>query len=317
MSITAEILEMIKEFETIIIHRHQRPDPDAIGSQAGLAEILKTSFPKKRILLAGEATDGLDFLASMDQVLPSDYENALAIITDTSNTPRIDGKGYTLAKKWIKIDHHPNDEPYGDICYVDTTASSCSEIIADFYFTHEKELKLSDNGARLLYAGIVGDTGRFMYPATTSKTLQIAANLRKFDFDAAFLNRQIDQVPMKVAKLFGFVFDNVEVDEFGAGQVMLSAETMKKYQVADEETSAIVSLPGKIEDLVAWVIFVTQPDGTFRVHFRSKGPVINELAKAHNGGGHPLASGAKAKDLAETKEIYTSLQKIVADFKKN
>lgn len=316
MTITAEILEMIKEFETIIIHRHQRPDPDAIGSQAGLAEILKASFPQKRILLAGEATDGLDFLASMDNVTSKDYENALAIIVDTSNTPRIDGKDYSLAKKWIKIDHHPNDEPYGDICYVDTTASSCSEIIADFYFTHEKELKMSSNGARLLYAGIVGDTGRFMYPATSSKTLEIAAKLRKFDFDAAFLNRQIDQVPLKVAKLFGFVFDQVEIDEFGAGRVMLSADTMKKYQVVDEETAPIVSLPGKIEELLAWVIFVAQEDGTFRVHFRSKGPVVNELAKAHNGGGHPLASGAKAKDIAETEEIYASLKKIVADFKK-
>ena len=35
-------------------------------------------------------------------------------------------------EKLIKIDHHPNDEPYGDIVFVNTKASSCSEIIVDF-----------------------------------------------------------------------------------------------------------------------------------------------------------------------------------------
>ncbi|WP_071130748.1 DHH family phosphoesterase [Enterococcus timonensis] len=314
MNITDEILEMIKQFETIIIHRHQRPDPDAIGSQAGLGEILKTSFPAKKILLAGETTDGLDFLAKMDSVTAKDYDGALAIIVDTADTPRIDGENYDLAKKWIKIDHHPNDQPYGDICYVNTDASSCSEMITDFYLQHQDELSLSDNGALLLYAGIVGDTGRFLYPGTTPETLRMAAALREFSFDAAALNRKLDSVPMKIAKLFGYVFENVTLDEFGAGVLMLDSDVMKKFDVVDAEVSSIVSLPGKIEEAQAWTIFVAQEDGTFRVHFRSKGPVINELAKLHHGGGHPMASGAKAKDVTETEEIYRQLQTIVRDF---
>ena len=31
-----QILGAIKEFDTIIIHRHVRPDPDALGSQCGV-----------------------------------------------------------------------------------------------------------------------------------------------------------------------------------------------------------------------------------------------------------------------------------------
>ncbi|MGO2138467.1 MAG: DHH family phosphoesterase, partial [Leuconostoc mesenteroides] len=45
--IEEQILEQIKRYDTIIIHRHQRPDPDAFGSQLGLKEILKASFPEK------------------------------------------------------------------------------------------------------------------------------------------------------------------------------------------------------------------------------------------------------------------------------
>lgn len=314
MSIENEIIEKMKEFETIIIHRHQRPDPDAIGSQAGLGEIIKTSFPKKRVLLAGNEIDGLEFMATMDKVTEEDYKDALAIIVDTGNTPRIDGDLYSKAKNWIKIDHHPNDEPYGDICYVDTSASSCSEIIARLYFNHQEELKLSDNGARLLYGGIVGDTGRFMFPSSTATTLAIASKLREFDFDAALLNREIDQVPVKMAKLFGYVYDHLKIDENGAGLVIIPKKVMDEYGIKLSEAYGVVQLPGKFDSVQAWAILVEQEDGTYRVNLRSKGPIINELAKAHDGGGHPLASGAKAKDLAEIEVLYKELEEIVKNF---
>ena len=45
MTIFKHILEKIKEYDTIIIHRHMKPDPDALGSQAGLKEIILANFP--------------------------------------------------------------------------------------------------------------------------------------------------------------------------------------------------------------------------------------------------------------------------------
>ena len=41
MEICQQILEKIKEYDTIIIHRHMKPDPDALGSQVGLKAILQ------------------------------------------------------------------------------------------------------------------------------------------------------------------------------------------------------------------------------------------------------------------------------------
>ena len=316
MDITTEILAAIKQFETIIIHRHKSPDPDALGSQGGLAELIKTSFPEKRVLLAGGPVAGLQFLTTMDAVTAADYEGALVIVTDTANTARISGDEFNLGKMLIKIDHHPNDEPYGDLTYVNTKASSCSEIITDFFVHHQDELTLSDEGARLLYAGIVGDTGRFMYDATSARTFELTAILAGYHFDRAYLNRQIDEISLKVAKLFGYVLENLVIDENGAGRVTLSQEVMDRYHVVDSETAAIVSLPGKVDKVVSWVIFVAQPEGFYRVRMRSKGPVINEIAKLHHGGGHPLASGANAKDLAECEEIYQQVQVAVKNFVK-
>ena len=306
-----QILKNIKTYDTIIIHRHQRPDPDALGSQGGLREIIRHNFPQKKVLATGADEPTLTWITSMDQVTDKDYEKALVIVTDTANTPRIDDNRYTKGALLIKIDHHPNDEAYGDIVYVDTTASSASEIITDFAIS--TGLDLSDEAARLLYSGIVGDTGRFLYPATSSKTFQIASKLREYAFDFSKISRQMDSFPFKIAKLQGFVFNNLEVDENGAARLVLTRDVMKQFDVTDAETSAIVSTPGKIDIVESWAIFIEQTDGTYRVRLRSKSHVINEIAKRHDGGGHPLASGANSYSLQENEQIYQEIKDLFKD----
>ena len=273
MDVVKEIMAAIKQYETIIIHRHQRPDPDAIGSQVGLAELLRASFPEKNIYQVGGPVEGLEFLAEMDVITDDVYRGALVIVTDTANAPRISDARFSLGDQLIKIDHHPNDEPYGDLVWVNTNASSCSEIIVDFWQQHLAELTMTDNAARLLYAGIVGDTGRFLYPSTSAHTLAVAAQLRTFNFNAADLNRELDQMPLKVAKLAGYIYQNLEIDANGAARVVLPQSILNSYDIVDSETAAIVSMPGKI-----------------------------------HGGGHPLASGANARDAAEIEVIYQEIQ---------
>lgn len=313
MTVQTDILQEIKAYETIIIHRHQRPDPDALGSQAGLGEILKASFPDKEILLAGSEVGDLAYLTTMDDVPASKYEGALVIVTDTANAPRISGDNYQLGDKLIKIDHHPDDEPYGDLSWVKPEASSCSEIIYDFYEMFKGELTLKSEGARLLYAGIIGDTGRFMYPSTTSHTLAVAADLLRFGFDAPLLNRQVSEMPFKVAKLSGYVLQNLQMTDNGAAMIVLPHALLAENDVSDADTSALISLPGQIDSVVAWGIFVEQPTGCYRARLRSKGPIINTIAKRHNGGGHPLASGANAKDRQEVEAIFSEIQTAISE----
>ncbi|EMC44877.1 DHH family phosphoesterase [Streptococcus mutans] len=303
------ILAKIKAYDTIIIHRHMKPDPDALGSQVGLKEMITSNFPQKTVKVTGYNEPSLSWLAQMDDVSDKDYEGALVIVVDTANRPRIDDQRYLNGNFLIKIDHHPNEDHYGDLSYVDTKASSASEIITDFAL--QNQLKFSDQAARLLYAGILGDTGRFLYPATTSKTFIIASELLKYDFDFAALARQMDSFPYKIAKLQAYVFENLEIDKNGAARIILSQKILKKFNLTDAETSAIVSSPGKIDTVQVWAIFVEQADGHYRVRLRSKSTVINEVAKRHAGGGHPLASGANSYSLAENKDIYQELKNLL------
>lgn len=314
MSTFDDIYEKILQYPTIILHRHTSPDPDAIGSQAGLARSLSEKFPEKKILCAGENDEGdLAWINRMDEVNAEDYRGALVITTDTANTPRIANKLYDRGDFLIKIDHHPDVDPYADMSYVDPDAPAACQIIVDFI--NAENLPMDKEIAYPLYAGIVGDTGRFMYPETSAHTFEVAKQLAATGINITEIARNISDVTFAQAKLQASVMDKMVVED-GAAYAVLMQDDLKKLGVSDDQASVTVSTPGRIKDILAWNVFVEKPDGTFRVHYRSKGPVINHLAEKHDGGGHALASGANAKDMAEVKEIFAEVVEVTKEYKK-
>lgn len=306
-----QIIDTISTYETIIIHRHVRPDPDAYGSSFGLKEILKATYPDKQIFVTGEHEETLDFLAKPDEVPDARFEGALIIVTDTANTERIDDQRYKLGAFLIKIDHHPNDDAYGDLLWVNTQASSASEMIYELYEEGKEQANwaMSDAAARVLFAGIVGDTGRFMFQSTTQKTFDTAGDLIKYDFNRTELFNGMYEVERNLLHLQGHIYQNFVMDENGAATVKLPIETLKEFGVTASETSLLVGSLGNVKGIKAWIMFIEEED-QIRVRLRSKGPVINELAKQYGGGGHPLASGASVYSWDEAEEVISKLKQI-------
>ncbi|WP_174729539.1 DHH family phosphoesterase [Mesobacillus harenae] len=302
-----KILEAIQKYEKIIIHRHVRPDPDAYGSQGGLAEILRASYPEKTIYTVGQEERTLNFLRRLDHIPDNAYEGALVIVCDTANKERICDSRYTLGELLVKIDHHPNEDPYGDLIWVDTTASSVSEMIYEFYlFGKEQGLKISDEAARLLYAGIVGDTGRFLYPSTTEKTFMYAGDLIHFNFSRTELYDKMYELPPNLVKLNGYVLQNFEVLPGGAAFMIMNQELLQTFSVVPSEASLLVSNLGDVAGIKAWAYFIEEDD-QIRVRLRSKGPIINKIAQKYKGGGHPLAAGASIYSWDEVEQVMQDL----------
>ncbi|MFY3791792.1 DHH family phosphoesterase [Ureibacillus sp. MALMAid1270] len=306
-----KIIEEIEKYDTIIIHRHVRPDPDAYGSQIGLKTLISSNYPEKKVYAVGEHDSTLSFLAKPDTIDDEVFSGALVIVTDTANTERIDDSRYNKGDLLIKIDHHPNDDQYGDILWVDTSASSVSEMIYGL-FEEGKEYKgwtLSNEAARLLFAGIVGDTGRFLFPSATEKTFEIAGHLIRYNFDRNELFDGMYEKEHKLLKLQGYLYQNYTFDENGAVYIKLTKEILEQFDATPSDTSLLVGSYGDIKGICAWVIFVEE-DSQIRVRLRSKGPVINELAKKYNGGGHPLASGATVYSWEEADQVIAELKEI-------
>lgn len=309
-----QILEAIKEYNTIILHRHVRPDPDAYGSQCGLGEIIKCSFPEKQVFMVGKEEESLHFLKRLDVIPDETYKGALVIVCDTANQERVCDQRYTKGDKLIKIDHHPNEDPYGDLLWVDTSVSSCSEMIYELYeYGKDKGLRMNQEAARLLYAGIVGDTGRFLYPSTTDKTFLYAGELIQYGFNRTDIYNGMYDVDEAVVRLNGYVFENFKIIEPGVGVVVLTMEIMDRFGVAPSAASALVSTLGSVKGIKAWVFFIEE-NNDIRVRLRSKGPVINRIAMKYNGGGHPMASGATIYDWDDADHVIADLVQVCTEY---
>lgn len=306
-----QVIETIEKYEKIIILRHVRPDPDAYGSQMGLKELILKNYPQKTVYADGNHDESLTYLGKPDIVTKEDYQDALIIITDTGNTERIDSDFYKEGAFILKIDHHPDVDQYGDLRWVDTKASSTSEMIVElFEYGQEQDgWQLTSTGARFLFAGIVGDTGRFMYPSTTVQTFQRASELLKYDFDREALFEGMYEIERKVLDLQGYIYQNFRMDEHGAAYIKIDQETLAKFNVSSAESSQLISALGNVKGICVWTMLIEEED-VIRVRLRSKGPVVNTLAAEYGGGGHPLASGASVYSWEEADELIGKLKQL-------
>lgn len=310
-----KIYEKIKEWDSIIILRHVRPDPDAIGSQVGLKEIIKQHFPEKEVYVTGSDDESLHFLAKADTIDDSVFERSLVIICDTANRERIDDERYKLSKYIIKIDHHPVVDNYSDLALVNADSSSTSEMICELFTEFEKNgAVLTDEAARLLFAGIVGDTGRFRFPSTSPRTFYWAGKLVEKDFSFVEIYDHLYEKTLPILRLEGYVLSHVELRPSGAAVIHLPKEKLNEFGVSSSEAASVVNSFSTLKDIKAWVFFVEEED-LIRVRLRSKGPEIHKLAENYRGGGHPMASGAQLLSWDETEAFIQDLDKICINYR--
>ncbi|PTK66830.1 DHH family phosphoesterase [Staphylococcus borealis] len=303
-----EIMNKIKEANTIIIHRHVRPDPDAYGSQLGLKLYLERKFPEKNIYATGEGEPSLSFIGELDTVEDNVYNDALVIVCDTANAPRIDDQRYANGQALIKIDHHPAIDQYGEINYVNTEASSTSEIIFDF-ITHFNDLSIIDEHiARVLYLGIVGDTGRFLFSNTSTHTMEVASQLLAFPFNHnAELNKMSEKDP-KLMPFQGYILQHFELsDSHEYCQIRITNDVLKQFNIQPNEASQFVNTVADISGLKIWMFGVDEGD-QIRCRIRSKGITINDIANQFGGGGHPNASGVSVYSWDEFEDLAQALR---------
>ena len=302
-----KILDAIKQYDRIIIHRHQNPDGDALGSQIGLRHILKDSFPEKEILTVGDMSPRYAFMegSAMDTVADEDYRGALAIVLDTSAKALISDARYTLADETARIDHHIFCETIANIEVTDTSYESCCGLITAFAM--ECGLTVSDAAAKALYTGMITDSGRFRYDSTTAQTFRLAAFLmeRKFDTNDIYRNLYVDD--FKFIRLRAQFVLKVQ---FATPAVAYIYTTKEEADASGADLFTIsrgmVGVMSDIRGVSAWVNFTESDDGVL-CEIRSSLYNINPIAKKYGGGGHAKASGATLKNRDEAMALLNDL----------
>lgn len=318
------LAQLIDQHDIAHIYRHTSPDPDAIGSAAGLAEIISVNFPDKLVRLAGDDTLDTQALPNPGFGAPreDDYNaRVLAIVVDTATASRIDGDGYKRATTVVKLDHHPtnqlDDYTFADFEHVNTGASSAAEVVTSFATRFEWEI--SKRAAHFLYAGLLGDTGAFSYN-TRPSTFQAAATLAATGIDVVAIKQASQTCTRGQVAAYGYIASDMSGMDPDSGYhvTTITCDDMWGCYFNSTDAHAAVNAARTMEGLEAWAVAIEQPgeDGRpyFRVSLRSNGPEINGIAGHFGGGGHPRAAGCRVSE-HQIADIETMLAEAVRDFR--
>lgn len=309
-----KIARKIKQYDTIIIARHTGPDPDAICSQIALRDSIRLTYPTKKVYAVGVGVSKFKKYGLLDKIDNKLQKNALLITLDVPNFYRVDGIEDLNPKEIIKIDHHPFEEAFGPLEWVDETACSTCQMIAELVLN--TNLKLDENIASNLFIGIVSDSDRFLLAYTTLNTFKtVTALIERSGINFIRQYEKLYERPINEVKFHGYLGSHLTQTENGLAYVKISSEILKEYGVDIASPSNMINDFNYIKDVLVWT-FITydEKNKIYKVNIRSRGPIINEVAAKYNGGGHKFASGVRTPNEEDIDNLIKDLDESCKEY---
>lgn len=304
-----KLWDKINEFDNIIIHRHQRPDGDALGSQLGLKEIIKDNFQNKNVYAVGDMQSRLSFLGNVDEVSDDLYNKALVIVLDSSEQSLISDSRYSKGKYMIKIDHHIFRERFADKEIIDESFESCCGLVAHIAISHK--MKISTRAAECLFTGMVTDSGRFRYDSTSPKTFEIAAKLLDTGIDLNKIYNNLYIEDMQMVQLRAKFTLKMKLTNNNVAYIKTTKEELEELNTDIFTISrGMVNTMSGIKGIDIWVNFTEDFDNNVICEIRSSKYNINPIAVKYGGGGHAKASGATVDSFETVDKMLKDLDEL-------
>lgn len=297
---------------------HQKPDPDAMGSSLALAGVLTQMGHEVTVISPTNWPDFLKWMPGSKQVIDFEAarEKGIAALEAAewvfcldfnalSRTKNMAAKLGELNCVKILIDHHEQPETQAfDYGISLTTKSSTSEMVYDFIKASGNDGLINEDVADCLYAGIIGDTGSFRFPATTSAVHEMVADLKRKGLKHSIIHEHLyDNFMEDRLRFIGHVLlHRMEIFyEYNAALIAIPKSDLIKFNVRTGDTEGLVNYPLTIQG-IRLAGLVIDRDEERKWSFRSKGDVdVNTFARKYfNGGGHFNASGGRSADSLQT-----------------
>ncbi len=294
-NIPPELIDVIKEADDVLLAAHIGLDGDHLGSMIALGEALRLMGKKVVSYLPETVPENYHFLQGLDKLSPTlpDRVFDLLITLECPNVARLP-KGVDVkksAKVVVNLDHHPDNENYGDHLWIEPDAAALGEMIFDLLYS--LDVKLNKTMALGIYVAILTDTGSFQYSRVRPATHRRLAVLLEHKLPTDLISRSIYRHSRhEVLRLLGQVLSTVNLTpDRRVAWAEISATQMQELGVRPEDAQFFIDDVDRVAGPEVVALFREIGSNRVKVSLRSKYAAVNTVAAKFGGGGHPRAAG--------------------------
>lgn len=299
----SEFVATIAKHQKYLLVSHIRPDCDALGSELGMAGVLEALGKNVRIVNGQATPPNIAFIdpARRIRAIGVDAEAAeladveMVMILDTSAWVQLGAMAEvikSLPARRMVLDHHVGEDDLGATLFKDTSAEATGRLV--YEAARHLQVALTPAIAEPLYAAIATDTGWYRFGSAKASTYRVAADLIDAGAQPARIYRDLyEQDTLARTLLRGTILTHT-ASELG-GRLMhtyVQREDFEKTGAIPPDTEDAINLLLAIAGTEAAVILVEQPQGGYKISFRSRCSLdCSEVARQFRGGGHKAAAG--------------------------
>jgi phosphoesterase RecJ-like protein len=295
-------LDLVRRHDRFLLLTHVRPDADALGSQIGMADLLRQLGKSPRIVIGSTFPERYRFLdpdRGIERFAPGSdsFTTANAIlILDTGTWGQLGDCGPPLRESSVPklvIDHHATQNDLGGSRIVDVSAEATGRLVCSAFDLMQKTP--SPAASEALFAALAMDTGWFRHSSTDSDTFDLAAKLTGWGANPTRIFDELyERNSLARMRLQGRMLDRITLAH--GGRVAYSEIFLKDFPETGAhplDTEDFVQLLRSLEGVEVGVLLIEQLNGEVKVSFRSRGKVdVSKVAERFGGGGHRPAAGA-------------------------
>jgi phosphoesterase RecJ-like protein len=313
--------------QRVCLTTHVNPDGDGLGSEAGLAHLLRDRGIDVVVTNPTPTPARFEFLfedlPGVDRTTEAIRELQRAdtiIVLDISDISRLGMLGETVRSRGVPVacvDHHVSEGVLPDgPRYLDPGAAATGELI--FELAAANGWPLTEEAARGLYVAILTDTGGFRFSNTRPRTLRVAAELLEAGVDPEQIYLEVyARAPEGRPRLFAEALQTLVVEpDYGLAWVTVPPGAIERLGVSSDDLEGVVEFPRSIEGVRMALLFREISQGRVKVSLRSVGKVdVAAFAKPFGGGGHTKAAGLALRgSLAEVQAtVLTAARAYLAE----
>jgi phosphoesterase RecJ-like protein len=298
------LADLIERHDRFLVTTHIRPDGDALGSEVGLAGLLRQKGKDVRVVNASPTPPRYDFL-DPDRTLFEHFGNAVqpealsdrevAVILDLSAWNQLGGMADYIrgfAGPRVVIDHHVSQDDLGALFLKDVTAEATGTLILRAVAALGGTL--TPEVATGLLTAIAMDTGWFRHSNTRAGTLRAAAELIEAGASIDGVYRELfERNTLGRLKLMGQTLAGMRTELGGrVAYATISRDDLMRTGAIPQDSEDLVDFTVSLRGVEVGLLFIEQLRGGVKVSIRARqGLDCALLAGQFGGGGHRAAAG--------------------------